>query len=267
MATRKQREWGEVRKRPGRPGYRVRFNAEGRTIERAAGATWAQADKKRRAARALLEAGAPLADVLASVFGDVGGSSLTFRQAAPLYLAFAATRKKPSTLAGDTSRLRILAEAPWAAKRLAQVSPRDLLAWTEARQRGGVSGATINRDLALGSALFKWAERAGHVEGNPFRKVPRFSEKGRARETYLTAEEALALLDACSPALRPFVLAALHTGCRRGELLALRWRAVDHERRELLVEPASEKAGRGRVGVYRSFCNSRPPWGGPGPSR
>ncbi len=34
---------------------------------------------------------------------------------------------------------------------------------------------------------------------------------------------------------------------RRGELLALRWRAVDLDRREVHVEAETEKAGRGRV--------------------
>ena len=37
------------------------------------------------------------------------------------------------------------------------------------------------------------------------------------------------------------------TGMRRGELLALRWRAVDLDRRELKVEAETEKTGRGRV--------------------
>jgi integrase len=156
---------------------------------------------------------------------------------------------------------------------LAKIQPRDFLPWIAERQRPrtrtaekqvigkdgkartertkkttpGASGATLNRDLALASAVFSWAIRAGYVEENPVRKVERFNERGRERETYLTADEARALVGACSPVLRPVVMAALHTGMRRGELLALRWRAVDLDRRELLVEAATEKAGRGRV--------------------
>lgn len=248
MGKPKPRQWGSVRKRGDRPGYVVRFTLDGRTIERGAGRTWNDADKKRRAARVLAEAGTPLTDILAAVFGDVGGSGASLRDLAPAYLAYAASRKKPSTLKGDTHRLGILKAAPWAKKALGAVTPRDLLAWTAKREAAKVSGSTINRDLALGSALYKWAERAGHVTGdNPFRKVPRYSEKGRARETYLTAAEARGLIDACSPVLRPIVLAALHTGMRRGELLSLRWRSVDLKRGELVVEPEAEKTGRGRV--------------------
>src|ERR1700741_3505956 len=47
--------------------------------------------------------------------------------------------------------------------------------------------------------------------------------------------------------LRDVVMAALHTGMRRGELLALRWRCIDLGRREIVIEAATEKAGRGRV--------------------
>ncbi|MGE0193327.1 MAG: tyrosine-type recombinase/integrase [Planctomycetota bacterium] len=248
MGRAKPRAWGSVRKRGDRPGYVVRFNLEGRTIERAAGRTWKEADKKRRAAQVLAEAGTPLTDLLAAVFGDVGGSGASLAELAPAYLAYAASRKKPTTLKGDTHRLGVLKAAPWSRKPLGAVTPRDLLAWTAKREASKVSGSTINRDLALGSALYKWAERAGHVTGdNPFRKVPRYSERGRARETYLTAAEARGLIDACSPILRPIVLAALHTGMRRGELLSLRWRSVDLKRAELVVEPEAEKAGRGRV--------------------
>jgi integrase len=79
------------------------------------------------------------------------------------------------------------------------------------------------------------------------KRVERFSERGRARETYLTAEESRALVANCSPGTRDIVLTAIHTGMRRGELLALRWRRVDLARKEIMVEAASEKTGRGRV--------------------
>lgn len=42
-------------------------------------------------------------------------------------------------------------------------------------------------------------------------------------------------------------MTALNTGCRRGELLALAWRDVDLDRREIVISAATEKTGRGRV--------------------
>ena len=77
--------------------------------------------------------------------------------------------------------------------------------------------------------------------------MERFSEKGRERETYLTAEEARALIAAAEPAFRPLLIAALYTGMRRGELLALRWREVDFARAAIIVSPTTTKTGKSRA--------------------
>ncbi len=45
--------------------------------------------------------------------------------------------------------------------------------------------------------------------------------EANSRIRFLTEDAAVRLLSQCSPNLRALVLAALHTGCRRGELLAL----------------------------------------------
>gem|GEM_PF-5472563 len=224
-----------------------------------------------------LNGGTPIDKVLSEVFGDFHGAALTVRDAIPLYLADAAQRKRPTTIEGDTYRLAQVGEARWAGKVLGRVTSADLLAWIRERQKPrqrerrrarrpeetlgqyrkakdkretvtvlGASGATINRDVAIVSALFEWAIGLAYATDNPARKVETFTES-KGREVYLTADEARALVGTCGPALRPIVLAALHTGMRRGELLALRWRSVDFTRGEVYVEPDTEKAGRGRT--------------------
>lgn len=214
-------------------------------------------------------AGHSIEVVLAEVFGDTHGSRLTFRDAVPQYLAYAESRKKPSTLAGDRWRLGMMMRAPWAGEFLTSLRTETLTKWATERtatlrapsgepsapsvdgsaprrRPRAISGATVNRDLNLGSALFRWAQSIGYVSENPFRQVPKFSEKGRAREVFLTAAESRALMDSGSPFVRPVLVAALSTGMRRGELLALRWRAVDLDRRSVRVEAETEKTGRGR---------------------
>jgi integrase len=245
----------------------------------------------------LLERGVELDDVLGHVFGDPCGSLSSFAAATAKYLEYARLRKRPSSIADDEYRLAAISRARWASKRLSEIRPADLLGWVEERRESrevkrlrkrrpgeslrafraasdrmepkmlpGASAATVNKDLNLISALFRWAIRAGHVDENPARKVERLSEKGRARETYLTGAEARAFVEACPPALRPLVVTALNTGCRRGELLALAWRDVDMERREIVINPANEKAGRGRVipmtsalhRLLEALCSRRP---------
>jgi len=50
---------------------------------------------------------------------------------------------------------------------------------------------------------------------------------------YLTPEERATLLEGAPPALHPYIVAALHTGARRGELLGLRWTDIDMRTRSV----------------------------------
>lgn len=240
------RRFGTVYQRAGRTGYYVRFRRDGQEVRRYGGRTEKTAEKKLLRAHAMFESGATVTQVLAEVFGDFTGERLSFKDAIPHYLAWAEQRKKPSTIKADAQRLGLVSVATWTRGYLARIRPEQLSRWSEQRRQGGASGATVNRDLALISALFQWAKLSGYCDVNPTRNVPRFSERGRARETYLTAEESRALVHAAVPDLRPVLACALSTGMRRGEILALRWRAVDLRRGVLKVEAAHEKTGRGR---------------------
>ncbi len=75
--------------------------------------------------------------------------------------------------------------------------------------------------------IFKYAIEWEGVENNPCEGVKRYSEVGRQRDCYLTAEECRSLIASCEDWFRPFVVLALNTGMRRGELLELQWDQVD----------------------------------------
>ncbi len=242
-----RRQFGSIQTRADRPGTYVRFRWKGRRYKRYGGMTKAIAQKKLAQLQTKLDAGVEVARAIAEVFGGVVGATMTFRQAIDLYLVYCATRRTPSTLKSYQQALRLIARARWAAALLGEIASRDIQGWTGERIAGGASGATVNRNLNLISGLFRWAIRCGYVADNPVRRVERFSERGRARETYLTAMESRALVASARPGICDVVLTALHTGMRRGELLALRWGHVDLARRQLVVSAATEKAGRGRV--------------------
>ncbi len=243
-----RRAFGTIKTRKGKPGFYVKFAWQGRAYRRHAGPTRSGAASKLAKAHADLERGMALEEVLSSVFGDPRGSRMTFRDAAPLYLEHAQARKKASTFAADVRRLRPLLAATWAGKYLSEIRPEDLARFIDERRAGGAAGPTINRDLALVSALYKWAIRLRYADENPASRkhLEWCSERGRERETYLASEECRALVDTAGPVLRPILVTALSTGMRRGELLALRWCDLDLDRRTIFARPEEEKAGRGR---------------------
>jgi integrase len=241
------RNFGRIFKRSGREGVYVRIRRPGREIVRWGGRTERQAEKKLRKAAALFDDGASVDAVLAEVFGEFTGERVTFREAAPRYLAWAEQHKKASTVHRDRVRLGTIRRAEWAGRYLGEIRPEKIMRWAEGRRRKGASGPTVNRDLAIISALFEWARHLGYCKENPVRSVRRYSEKGRESETYLTAEQARALVETASADFRPLVVCALSTGIRRGELLALTWDAVDFREGSVSVRPEHEKSGRGRV--------------------
>jgi integrase len=95
--------------------------------------------------------------------------------------------------------------------------------------------------------VYRWAIREGYAEANPLARIPKYSERGRARETYLTDDEARALVAAADKDFRPFLVCALATGMRLGELLTLTWGSVDLANRQLTVEPEKTKTSRSRT--------------------
>lgn len=99
------------------------------------------------------------------------------------------------------------------------------------------TGSTINRYTSAIAAVLTWAIRrriAPKAFDHPVRRVERQAETPE-KTRFLSDDERARLLEACkaSPWARLYLLTllALTTGARRGELVALRWRDVDMERK------------------------------------
>ncbi|MHC4163956.1 MAG: tyrosine-type recombinase/integrase, partial [Planctomycetota bacterium] len=124
--------------------------------------------------------------------------------------------------------------------------------WAEDLLRGALddrpkSGKTVNRALSLASRVWRYGQDHGHVtEGrNPFRQVERHPETPLDKDP-LTVEQAQALIDKADEDLRPLLIAALHTGARAGELMALTWADVDLKAAHITIRASREKTKRGR---------------------
>ena len=111
---------------------------------------------------------------------------------------------------------------PWSVARrtLSDLSPDEL----RKRKR------TFNSLVTILRMAFRHAWENGHIASErPWRCLRRIAVNHSPRTIFLDRDECRRLLAACTPALRKLVQAALYTGCRVGELGALRVEDVGHQ--------------------------------------
>jgi integrase len=105
--------------------------------------------------------------------------------------------------------------------------------------------ATANRVLHILKAALNHAFREGHVSTDEaWRRVTPFREADAPKVRYLDARQAKRLVNGTDHEFRPLVQAALLTGCRYGELTALR--AGDFDASAATVSVRAAKSGKPR---------------------
>lgn len=105
--------------------------------------------------------------------------------------------------------------------------------------------ATANRILTVLKAALNHAWKAGHVASDDaWRRVKPFQAVETARVRYLSEAECVRLVNACEPAFRNLVRAALLTGCRYSELATMH--VADFSADAGVVTVRESKAGKPR---------------------
>ncbi|MGE0736608.1 MAG: tyrosine-type recombinase/integrase [Alphaproteobacteria bacterium] len=105
--------------------------------------------------------------------------------------------------------------------------------------------STANKILAILKAALNHAYREGRVASDTaWRRVTPYKGVDAARVRYLTEAECRRLVETCEPNFRNLVCAALLTGCRYGELRALR--VADFDAPAGLVLVRVSKSGKPR---------------------
>ena len=151
--------------------------------------------------------------------------------------------------------------------------------WVNDRRNSGISSATVNRDLAALGAALNRAVRWGLLKSNPSSDVDRCPVDRAPKTRHLSGQEKEQLLAALrqrdrkarlrrvranewrrergrsllptigeySDHVAPMVLLSLNTGCRRGELLSLKWEDICFQTRTMTVTGANTKNGQTRT--------------------
>jgi integrase len=118
------------------------------------------------------------------------------------------------------------------------------------RSDEGAAASTIYKEYALGRRMFNVARKQWKwIANNPWSDIE-FSdlqEIDNERERWLTVDEERALIESAGPPyLADIIVFAIHTGCRRGEILSCQWREnVDMKRQTVTVQ--ASKGGTRKV--------------------
>lgn len=132
-----------------------------------------------------------------------------------LYLEHAQTLRSPDTAIHHANRL-----GPWA-ERYRASQARECASQVLRDMRGHYAPATINRSLSALKAALTLAWERGLTHENFGLHVKRTPEHN-LRDMTLTMEQVEALADNASEQVAAAIWIAIYTGCRRGEILAMR---------------------------------------------
>ncbi len=168
---------------------------------------------------------------------------LIFSRLADIYIGDYAKTNKKSWRCDDYA-LKAHLTPFFGEMRLNEITPHVIERYRAERLRT-VRKSSTNREVALLKTMFCRAVDWGFAEDNPVRKIKMFSERDNLKERILTDREETRLLAVASDRLRPILLALLHTGARRSEILGLTWADVDLEARRITFRKT--KAGKNRT--------------------
>ena len=172
--------------------------------------------------------------------------AMTVAELCELYLSEGIATKKASTVRMDRSRIALHVIPLLGRRRARDITQDDVARFMNAvAKRSGKGAAT--RTVGMLGGIFSFAMRKRLCTTNPVRGVERFPDQ--KVERFLSSAELARLGEALAAAERegvnPYAVAAIRmltfSGCRKAEILTLRWNHVDWEHDSLNL--ADSKTG------------------------
>jgi integrase len=117
---------------------------------------------------------------------------------------------------------------------VSSLKPLDLENYQDKREEEGRAPATIDMEISLAKTMVTKAFDNDLLDGRTvkaFRKLKRkLRRAANARRRTLSMEEYVKLMNVAPPHLKAFLILAVNTGMRLGELRGLRWSHIDREK-------------------------------------
>ena len=124
--------------------------------------------------------------------------------------------------------------------RATDITTDRIQAHIEKRMKGGLSNASINRELAVLKRMFNLGARSTPPKVNLVPYIPTLKESN-TRKGFFEIGEFLSLRDALPYYLKPVANFAYHSGWRAGEILNLTWDKVDLKQGIITLNPGETK--------------------------
>lgn len=194
-------------------------------------------------------------------------NEISISELCDLYLAEGCSHKKESTLETDKGRITRHIKPLIGSMRASEISSDDVTKFmnhvivgktavdqkTKSRGRARVTGGegTASRTVGLLGGIFTFAIQKGVRSDNPVRSVKKPKDKKRQR--FLTQSELKRLFQflneptdlTLNPNAIPAIKLLLLTGCRKSEILGMKWSYIDFENQYLLLPDS--KTGEKKV--------------------
>src|SRR5262249_52930954 len=104
------------------------------------------------------------------------------------------------------------------------------------RLRQTVTDRTVNYELQILRAFFRWAVVRNHLFVNPTQHIERFRIPKQALPKFLTTDELTRLFACCTERERRLFMTILLTGMRKGEVQHLTWSDINFELGILFIQ-------------------------------
>ncbi len=159
---------------------------------------------------------------------------------------YAVVNNKPSEVRMKRSVFKHHLLPMFGTKRLDEIGPRHIEGYKAKKLAEGLSKATVNNHLTMLRKSLNIAHEWGVIESVPkikWLKLP------KPEFDFLDFEESERLIAAADDHWRTFVVTALRTGLRFGELTGLRWDDVDLTKGLMVVRQSN---WRGQIGTPKS---------------
>jgi integrase len=133
-------------------------------------------------------------------------------------------------------------------RKIGDITPRQIDEYKKSRY-GLVKAATINRTLAILRKMFNDAIRWEFINDSPMRFIQKLHEPHQGFD-YYNENEVRIFLQSCSEDFYPIACCAVYTGMRIGEIIALKWKDIDTEKRIIRIERSTGKTTKSRKVRY-----------------